>query len=357
MTTYYKVYIIILNYNGWQDTIECLETVLRNNYPNYQVVVVDNNSPNNSMEYIKAWAEGKLDVWMHPNHPLKDLSRPPIKKPVPYVFYSKEEAEQGGNPELESKLKDKIPEDITTKEPLIFIQSGKNRGFSAGNNIGIKYALKKDDFEYIWLLNNDTVIRKDSLSKLIECVKSLDENTSPVGTVLAYYDLPDKIQALGGKFNKFYALGRHLFVLKSIEEAIKEYKEKKVKIDHVIGASMLLNKKFLKEVGLLDEDYFIYFEEIDLCERGRKKGFKPYICLNSIVYHKEAVTMNEVVGTEFSDFFAMRNRIIFTKKNNPFYLPFVYLSFIVSIIKRLKRREYKKAYNIIKIILGKRNYE
>ncbi len=67
-----KVYVIILNYNGWADTIECLESVLRNDYLNYQVIVLDNNSPNNSIEYIKAWAEG--NVWLKSDHPLRNLS-------------------------------------------------------------------------------------------------------------------------------------------------------------------------------------------------------------------------------------------------------------------------------------------
>lgn len=58
--------------------IECLESMLRNDYPNYQVIVIDNNSPNNLMEYIKAWAEGKLDVWVNPNHPLRHLSYPQL---------------------------------------------------------------------------------------------------------------------------------------------------------------------------------------------------------------------------------------------------------------------------------------
>ena len=74
-----KVYIILLNYNGWADTIECLESVLRNDYPNYQVIVVDNNSPNNSMNYIKKWVEGKLDVLVNPKQPLRHLSFPPVK--------------------------------------------------------------------------------------------------------------------------------------------------------------------------------------------------------------------------------------------------------------------------------------
>jgi len=347
-----KVYIIILNYNGWQDTIECLETVLRNDYPNYQVIVVDNNSPNNSMEYIKAWADSKLDIWVKPNHPLKHLSYPPIKKPVPYVFYYKEEAEKGGNPELENKIKDKIPEDITTKEPLILIQSGENRGFSAGNNIGIRYALKKDDFEYIWLLNNDTVIKSDTLSELIKCIENKNELYGMFGTALLYYDKPDLVQALGGKFNKFFATGKHIFANQNFNKIFP----KELEFDYIIGASLLLKKDFLKKVGLLSEDYFIYYEEIDLAFRAKKKNYKMFICKNSIVYHKESVTIKEREKniSAFSDYYRIKNRIKLTKKHNPKYLPILYIGMIISILKRIKRKQYKLALNVIKIIFGKK---
>ena len=103
-----KVAIIILNWNGWRDTIKCLESVFRIDYPNYQIIVLDNNFPNNSMECIKVWAKGKLDVWIKPNNPLRHLSYPPIKNPVPYVFYNREEAEKGRNKELESHYDEKI---------------------------------------------------------------------------------------------------------------------------------------------------------------------------------------------------------------------------------------------------------
>jgi len=83
----YKVYIIILNYNNWYDTIECLESVLRNDYPNYQVIVVDNNSQNNSVDYMRAWADGMLDICVDPKNPLRNLSFPPLPKPIPYIFY------------------------------------------------------------------------------------------------------------------------------------------------------------------------------------------------------------------------------------------------------------------------------
>ena len=81
--------------------MECMESVLRNDYQNYQVIVVDNSSPNNSMEYIKKWAEGKLDVWVRKDHPLRHLSFPPVKKPIPCVFYNRAEAEKGGKEEIE----------------------------------------------------------------------------------------------------------------------------------------------------------------------------------------------------------------------------------------------------------------
>ncbi|RLJ02597.1 MAG: hypothetical protein DRP08_04470 [Candidatus Aenigmatarchaeota archaeon] len=71
MQVFPKIYIIILNYNNWQDTIDCLESVLRNDYPNYQVIVVDNGSQDNSMEYIKTWAEGRQEVLTpESSHPL-----------------------------------------------------------------------------------------------------------------------------------------------------------------------------------------------------------------------------------------------------------------------------------------------
>lgn len=99
-----KVYIIIVNFYNWWDTIECLESVLRSDFFNYQIIVVDNNSPNNSLEHLKAWADGKMDIYIPPHRPLKCLTYPPVKKPIPYLCYTKEEAEKGGNSLLESRF-------------------------------------------------------------------------------------------------------------------------------------------------------------------------------------------------------------------------------------------------------------
>ena len=129
-----------------------------------------------------------------------------IKNFTPYVFYNKEEALKGGNKEKESKL----------YNPLIFIQAGENAGFAAGNNIGIKYALAKDDFEYVWLLNNDTVIEKNSLSSLVCYASKNDLGIS--GSVLIYYDNPKQVQAYGGSVNKFFGTSKDILNKKEIEK-------------------------------------------------------------------------------------------------------------------------------------------
>ena len=333
-----KVAIIVLNWNGWRDTIECLESVLRNDYPNYQVIVVDNNSPNNSMEYIKVWAEGRQEVLTPaPSHPLYHLSHPPVKKPIPYVYYTREEAESGGGPELEEKLKDKIPEGVTTKYPLVFIQTGENLGFAGGNNVGIRYALAKDNFEYIWLLNNDTVIDKSALSEMVKLIES-NSKIGVVGSKLLFYDKPNTIQAIGGgKINKWTKVPEPIGRLES--DNVK--RSKKLDLDHIIGASMLIRKKIIEEVGFMDESFFMYLEETDWCIRIKKAGWKLFYCPRSKIWHKEGKTIGN--KNPIQDYYIVRNCFYFVTKNYPLYLPVCLLYSIYRfILPKLVRRESKR---------------
>jgi len=341
-----KVYIILLNYNRWTDTIECLESVLRNNYPNHQVVVVDNNSLDNSMEYLKAWAEGKLDVWVNPKNPLRSLSFPPIPKPIPYVYYTKEEAEKGKNLKLEKNVKNQI----------VLIQSSYNGGFSYGNNIGIKYALSKNDFEYVWLLNNDTVIEESSLLKLVEKAqnyKRLGKKIGIIGSKIFYYDNSELLNGIGGKYNKWFGVSSHIG---AFEKDLGQYDNEDIikKIDYIMGASMFVSKDFIKDVGLMNEDYFLYYEEVDWCIRGKRKGYNLGYCWNSRVYHKEGKTISSTFkGSKRSktpDYYHIRNRIIFTKKFYRKYLPFVYVGLLITLFNRIKRLQFKRIKFILEAI-------
>lgn len=315
-----KVYIVILNYNGWQDTIECLESVLKSDYKNYQIIVVDNDSPDDSMEYLIKWAEGKLDLWLPDSNPLKCLSFPLREKPLDYVLYNKKEALEGGDREKERKLKNHI----------VFIHAGENRGFSAGNNVGIKYALAKNDFEYIWLLNNDTVIEKNTLKNLVNYANQ--NKTGISGSVLKYYNEPDKIQAYGGKINRFLGTGRHII-----------RKDEVKTIDYVVGASMLIHRNVIEKAGLLPEDYFLYYEDVDYCFNAKRNGFKLGTALYNPVYHKEGSSTKK--HSEFVDCLYLKNKIKFHKKyiNNSLGL---IITVIISLAKRLKN--FKKSIQCIK---------
>jgi hypothetical protein len=272
---YPKVYILLINYNGWADTIGCLESILRNSYPNYHVVVIDNNSQDNSIEYIKAWAEGKLDVWIKPDNILRFLFNPPIEKPIFYVYYTKEEAENGGKPSLESE----------NNNPLIFIQTGDNLGFAGGNNVGIKYALARNDFDYIWLLNNDTAIDKNTLQDIINAAAK-DKFDRPIGSYIYEYYEPEKLQLYGGlKFRKY-------FILRPTFAKLNE------RIDCISGASLFLSRNKVKELGLLEEKYFMNSEDLEYTFfyketfHRRYKGIPPFLVAGKI-WHKRAESLNK----------------------------------------------------------------
>jgi GT2 family glycosyltransferase len=311
-----KVYIILLNYNGWKDTIECLESVLKNDYPNYQVIVVDNDSPNNSMEYIINWAEGKQEVVYDENSKLKYLSQPFEKKPLNYVYYTKKEALRGGNKEKESKL----------NNPLIFIQAGENGGFAAGNNVGIKYALAKDDFDSVILLNNDTVIGKDTIRNLVEQRMKLGEKAIYGGKIY-YYSNPKKIWYDGGHFNEWLGRSTHINMGK-IEDNIGNNESIK-KVNFITFCYVLIPKFILKKIGLLDESYFMYVEDLDYSYKVWKNGYKLYHVPTSKVWHKVGASSGEDEVSEFVAYWGMRNRVRFILKENNFLKKFSALWFIL----------------------------
>ena len=147
-----RVYIVLLNWNGWGDTIECLESLFRLRYPDYRVVVCDNGSEDGSIDRIRDWAEGRLDVWVPPRVEARSLSTPPVEKPIPYSEYG-QAAEAGGRSGVDA--------------PLVLIRTGGNLGFAGGTNVGLRYGLAKGDLDYAWILNNDTVSRSDALGHLV----------------------------------------------------------------------------------------------------------------------------------------------------------------------------------------------
>ena len=306
-----KVYILLLNWNGWQDTIECLESVFRNSYQNYQVIVCDNDSTDNSLEHIKDWANGGLRVTVTRDNPLHTLSSPPVEKPIPYVEYTRKQAEAGGN-------------DAAHNVRLVLIQTGGNLGFAGGSNVGLRYALSRDDFQYVWLLNNDTVIAADALTRLVGSMRE-NPDAGMCGSTLPFYQDPGKIWALGGAtYNKWLCktecIGLHTPVSASVSKDEVEHA-----MDYVAGASMLVSKAFLSIVGVMNERYFLYFEELDWALRAKGR-YRLIFSPKSVVFHKVGSSIEKGTGrrdTATADYYMFRNSVLITQRYHPFALPIV----------------------------------
>ncbi len=322
------VYIIIVNFRNWKDTIECLDSVIKSTYKNYRVVIVDNGSKNNSVEYIKNWADNKLGS-------INIIGSEDVCKI------------------------DNQTNNLNILSLITLICSDDNKGFSYGNNIGIKYVQSlMDNFEYVWLLNNDTVIEPESLSKLIEKALKYQENNEKVGIIgskLLYYGNRAIIQGVGGIYNKWLGTSKHLGKFQKDNRQFDNDDITK-KIDYVIGASMFVNKVFIEEVGLMNEEYFLGFEELDWTERGKRKGWVNGYCWESIVYHKVGVSMkldgNKQDISDLSYYYGLRNRILFTRNFYPYFLLTVYAGFIKDILGKIKKRKFNKLKVIFSVIFN-----
>lgn len=329
-----KVYILLVNYKGHLDTIECLESCLKLNYSNFNIVVIDNSPTNYSVNYILDWARGKTN---RVNTNFEDILLPLSQKPIDIVLL--EEGE--------------ISRRSFQQKKITLIKAKENNGFAAGNNIGYKFIDQLNDYKFIWFLNNDTVVRPESLRRLVNYwEKTENDKLGILGSTLVRYFNPDRIQALGGLFNKWFATSKHLadgFHISQLESINTAH------INYIVGASMFTSKEFLDDVGPMYEGYFLYFEEIDWVKRGVKKGWKIDVCKESIVFHKEGASIGTgkpMDRSEFSDLLCLKNRIRFTKKFNKKYLPTVYAGFFIVIMNRIRRRQYKRVVKIFQILLG-----
>jgi len=341
-----KTYIILINYNRWKDTVECLESILKISFTNYQIIVVDNGSTNNSVEQIAEWAEGRQKLSFCKCCRLNHLVNPPYPKPIRYA----EIVNQTG-----ALTENKFGEDQINCS-MIIIKEKINRGFSAGNNIGLKYAIKKGDAKYFWLLNNDTIISPDSLFELVKKAneyKSKKQKVGIIGAKLLDYTQPELIQGVGGVYNRWVGTSKHIGIFERDEG---QYDNESItsKIDYPIGASLFVSKEFIQDVGLMCEDYFLYFEELDWTLRARQKNWQVGYCWKAKIYHKRAATIGSTDNLSekdnINDYYAKRNRLLITKRFYPIYQITILLVLLMTFFRRITNRRMKNAKLILKAI-------
>ncbi len=311
-----KIGVVILNYNGWQDTLACVESVLASSEPPSWVVIVDNASPNDSVRWLRHWAAGHMEFV------LPDLGAPAsCAKPVPLLEISDNET--------------------STIAPgsVVLLRRKRNDGYAAGNNAGIRLLMRLGA-DAVWILNNDTVVAKDALGAMS---RRLFAKARPglCGSLIRYLENDGLVQCrAGGHTNKWTGLsvldGNKEDLAAALQVAPDEVEKR---INFIYGASVMASRTFIEQVGLLDERFFLYCEEQDWAYSANGKFDFAYAA-DAQIWHKEGGS----TGFSHSRFNPRRlltltlSRLRLTAKHSPVALPTVCASIAYAALRMLWRR-------------------
>ena len=264
-----KVAVIILNWNGKDHILNCLNSFENATYPECHIIIVDNSSTDGSQDFIREH---------YPQH--------------------------------------------------LLICNSENLGFPAGNNIAMQLAVQ-DDFEYIFLLNNDTTISPDCLSLLVETAE-IHREFGLIGPKIVFQSNPEKLWSGGGYLDR--KTGRPFQI--DYRTGLREQDNGLTDIDWVSGCALLIRKEVVRRIGYLDGDYFFGSEDVDYCVRAKKAGFRIGYLNTAVIYHdkKEENILNPY--SSFQNYYTLRNLLILIHKHGSFSLFFL-MSFFKTLLKRV----------------------
>ncbi|MEM1326324.1 MAG: glycosyltransferase family 2 protein [Bacteroidota bacterium] len=245
-----KVSIITINYNQTKLTGELIRSLQAQSFQDYELIVVDNASRRSPFPYLKN---------IEPN--------------------------------------------------IIAIQSNENLGFAGGNNLGIQ----KSSSAYIFLLNNDAEVVEGTIPQLLSCFERF-ENVGAVSPRL-YYDYPNRenplVQYVGA--TAFNPLTGRNQIIGYREKDRKAYDREAHETNYTHGAAMMLPRAVVEQVGIMPEDFFLYYEELDWCEQIKRAGYRIFVDPKAVVFHKESVSVGET--SLIKTYYMNRNRVYFMRRN------------------------------------------
>jgi GT2 family glycosyltransferase len=235
--------IVLVNYNNWEDTLECIDSLKKSGVKDLNILIVENCSSNDSLQKLK-----------------------------------------------------------TAGQSIKIISTQKNLGFTGGNNLGIKYAIK-NKYVYVILLNNDTIVDINNPIKLL--IDEMEHNKdATLGTGRIFY-YPDKnrIWYNGGKLIKWRGMAIH-FNYRKNKNALTLTNELK-NVDFISGCFMCIRLSDIASLGFLDDNFFMYSDDVEFCARALKKNLKLLFIPNAIIYHK---AMGEKERSAKRIYYSIRNR-------------------------------------------------
>lgn len=275
------VAIVILNWNGWRDTRECVSACRKLEWPNFRILLVDNHSTDGSVELLRRSC-----------------------------------------PDLE------------------IVETGANLGFAGGNNIGIQQALNLGA-DYIWLLNNDAMPAPGALAPLVDTLQK-HPSAACAASKIYYHDDPQRIWFTGGAWSR-----RHLRLRQQGAGQIEQGQFDDVReIGSVTGCSMLIAADKIKTVGMLAEDYFLYWEDTDWSARAQKQGYQLLLAPGSHVWHKVSATITPRSALQY--YYYIRNGLYFCCRHDPLSLPLLLLYTTTDVCVGLLKGNFRVASGYIR---------
>ena len=278
-------YIIIVNYNSYENVVKCVESIFFSSYTDYKIIIVDNFSTDDSLRLLQN-------------------------------YFQKE-------------------------KKIIILKSNDNNGYGSGNNIGINKALKSGDCEYLWILNNDTIVFSDTLEELILSSVNSDNYAIYGSKVL---NVNGSIQSVGCILNGTFMTTSHNFENRKDQEIEFIIDD----IDYIHGCSIFFHNKIISINGLLSEEYFLFYEDVDYSIRAKKNNIPLIISQKSKVIHKGGSSIKKYR----LDYLSTLNRIKFSKKFFPEKIPLVYLGVIYEILKSILLFRINKSFQIIRGLIN-----
>lgn len=244
------VSVLIVNWNASENLNECLESLFKIDYPNYETIVVDNGSSDGSVKMLEK----------------------------------------------------KFPE-------VKIVKSEKNLGFAGGNEYGLKYCRGK----YILFLNNDTLVTRGFLTKLVSFIEK-DENLAVVQPTILFHRPGESLHGKINSVGSFILNSGFLYHLNYGKEFVEKDYDESYEIYTAYGACFLANRALVNKLGLFDPEYFAYFEETDFSHRVWLSGQKVKIYTKAVIYHKGAKTAQKLPSS-FIQYHSFKNRIFTYLKN------------------------------------------
>jgi len=313
--------IILVNWKGTSDTCACLTSLERTAGIEWCAVVCENGSPDNSATELRAFLAKKYTERIRPT-----------AEPQVFDYY----AENSNIPRV------------------TLVLSPFNLGFAGGNNLAYHHAPADLKAEFIWFLNNDTEVEPDTLLQMINRMRQ-DPSIGICGSTLVYAHDRKTVQAFSGSFyHPWTGFIRSIGNGKTWPCTV-DIKAVEARMSYVSGASMLVSSEFINRVGLMCEEYFLYYEEIDWAERARKAGFRLGYAPQAVVFHKEGAVLGSGKSTRRSmlaEYYTLLGKLTITRRFFPWALPTVYLYSLLLILRRYVQGYWTRANMMVKVLLG-----